>query len=149
MKNPIFILLITLVTLSGCQTVRQQDLDAWRGQPVEALDTHSLFLTLPVVKTKTDSGIEIRDYVNKIGVSSCFKNGFSTGNTNATALSPYNVQAVSYSNFSAFQNCSSRIVGCDNIFYIKNKKVLEYKPVGQCYTNETVQPESLYLRLKE
>ena len=29
--------------LTGCATVRQQDLDAWVGMPVEALDTHSLF----------------------------------------------------------------------------------------------------------
>ena len=28
--------------LAGCATVRQQDLDAWGGVPVEALDTHSL-----------------------------------------------------------------------------------------------------------
>lgn len=39
---------IAAMTLVGCATqeiatVRQADLDNWKGMPVEALDTHSLF----------------------------------------------------------------------------------------------------------
>ena len=128
--------IISLITLTlfitGCAklAVRQEDLNAWVGVSVEELDTHSLFLTLPVAKTITDSGVEVRVYSNKQNFSSCFDSG--------------NIDGKTYSNdatFTAIQNCSSSIVGCDNIFYIKDKKVVEYKPVGQCYTDETVQPE--------
>lgn len=50
----------TLLTV-GCATVRQADvrqvdLDAWVGQPVVALKTHPIFLTLPVVKTQASDG---------------------------------------------------------------------------------------------
>ena len=125
--------IISLITftlfLNGCanMTVRQEDINAWVGVSVERLDTHSLFLTLPVAKTITDSGVEVRVYSNKQNFSSCFDSG--------------NIDGKTYSNdasFSAIQNCSSQLRGCDNIFYIKDKKVLEYKPVGQC---EIVQPE--------
>ena len=128
--------IITLITLAlflnGCAklAVRQEDLNAWVGVSVEELDTHSLFLTLPVAKTITDSGVEVRVYSNKQNISSCFDTG--------------NLDGKAYSNdatFTAIQNCSSRIVGCDNIFYIKDKMVVEYKPVGQCYTDATLQPE--------
>ena len=128
--------------VSGCMSVRQQDLDAWVGKPVEALDTHSLFLTLPMVKTVTDSGIEIRNYVNKRAISQCVETVFGNGNANNNGT-----QTLSYANFNAFHNCTSGMEGCDNIFYIKHKKIIEYKPVGRCYTNESVQPEATYLNL--
>ena len=128
--------IISLITLTlfinGCagMLVRQEDLDAWVGVSVEELDTHSFFLTVPVAKTITDSGIEIRVYSNKKNISSCFGTG--------------NIDGKAYSNdadFTAIQNCSSGLVGCDNIFYIKDKKVLEYKPVGRCKTAAFLQPE--------
>ena len=100
------------------------DLDSWLGVPVIAIDTHSFLLTLPMVKTVTDSGVEIRVYSNKRGIVSC-------GGT----------EFLSYSNFNTFQTCSTGLVGCDNIFYIRDGKVIEYKPVGRCYTNEMVRPE--------
>ena len=37
---------------------------------------------------------------------------------------------------------------CNNIFYIKEGVIIEYAPTGRCYTDETVQPEPRYLRLK-
>ena len=126
MKTIMFLCFV-VVLFSGCAIflqVRQSDLEAWKGVPVEALDTHSLFLTVPMVKTVSESGVEIRDYVNKVGVSSCSQFG-----------------RLTYANFNSFQNCSAQMVGCDNIFYIRDGKVLEYKPVGQCYTDNTVRPE--------
>ena len=128
--------IISLITLTlfiyGCagMTVRQEDLDSWVGVSVEELDTHSFFLTVPVSKTITDSGVEIRVYSNKQNISSCF----DTGNIDGKAYS-------NDANFTAIQNCSSQLVGCDNIFYIKDKKVIEYKPVGRCMTDATLQPE--------
>ena len=129
--------LCTVIFLSACAglLVRQQDLDAWVGIPVEALDTHSLFLTVPMVRTKTESGIEIRNYANGRNFGSC--SGFGSANTTG-----------SWVNSTAFSSCTSGWVGCNNLFYIKDGKVVEYAPTGRCYTNETVQPQERYKRLK-
>ena len=138
--NMLYVLLIVFF-FYGCATVkqvRQVDLDAWVGVPVEALDLHSFWMTIPMVRTIKDNGIEIRIYVNKLNVSSCFENVGIYASTN---------KIMSYANFTAFQNCISGVVGCDNIFYIKDGKVLEYVPVGNCYTEEFLQPEERYKRL--
>ena len=121
--------------LAACATVRQQDLDAWVGVPVEALDTHSFFITVPMFRTRTESGIEIRNYANGRDVAQCFSNaGASTvGN---------------FVNANAFTRCSSTRIVCNNIFYIKDGKVIEYVPTGRCYTDERAQPEARYLRLR-
>ena len=135
MKITAYVLfLITLSgTLAGCATttVRQQDLDAWKGVPVEALDTHSFFLTIPMVKTLTASGIEIRNYANGADVSQCF--GSSTG-----------YGSTGYVNANAFTACSTNRVVCNNIFYIREGKVVEYAPTGRCKTAEMLQPEARY-----
>ena len=122
-------LTLIVVSIFGCASVRQQDLDAWVGVPVEALDTQSFFLTLPMVKTVTDSGVEIRVYPNKRAVGGCGSFG-----------------SVSYANFQSFQSCSMQLAGCDNIFYIKDKRIIQYKPVGNCFTDERVRPEAGYQR---
>ena len=132
MKNPVMVLL-TLI-LGACATVRQQDLDSWVGVPSEALDTHSLFLTVPMVRTKTESGIEIRNYANGRNFGTC--SGF--GSASATG---------SWVNANAFSSCSSGWVGCNNIFYIREGKVVEYAPTGRCFTDERVQPQARYKRL--
>jgi hypothetical protein len=48
MRNTILAVFIA-VSVAGC-AVRQPDLDVWVGMPVEALDTHSLFITFPMYK---------------------------------------------------------------------------------------------------
>lgn len=132
-------ILLVAALLTGCATVRQSDLDAWVDVPVIALDTHSFFLTLPMVRTVMDSGVEIRVYTNKRGVSNCGGGGFGSAN------SPQG-STLSYANFNTFQNCTSRMVGCDGIFYIRDGRVIEAKPVGRCYTNEATRPEKGYER---
>jgi len=128
-------LAISLAVIS-CATVRKQDLDAWVGVPVEALDTHSFFITVPVYRSITSSGIEIRNYANGEDIASCFSNasGSSTGK---------------YVNANAFTTCSSNRIVCNNIFYIRDGIVLEYAPTGRCYTDETVRPQSRYLQLNK
>jgi hypothetical protein len=133
LKTALTVSLVAVVV--GCATVRQQDLDAWVGMPVEALDTHSFFITVPMYRTVTDSGIEIRNYANGRDIASCF------GNAGAN-------RSGNFVNASAFTTCSTGRIVCNNIFYIKNGKVIEYAPTGRCYTNETVQPQARYLRLK-
>lgn len=136
------LLAVMLLLLPGC-TVRQQDLDAWRGVPVLALDTHSLFLTVPMVRTVTQNGIEIRNYVNKIGVSQCFNPAFGMGQASATGQT-----VVGYSQYTSFQTCSARLVGCDNIFYIRDGRIIEYRPEGRCFTDERVQPQPDWQRFQ-
>ena len=135
--NRVSLTLAAILLLSSCAgvAVRKQDLEAWVGVPVEALDTHSLFLTVPMVRTKTESGIEIRNYANGRNMSSCSGSG-------STYVSGKWIQG------NAFSNCSSGWQGCNNIFYIRDGKVIEYAPTGQCYTNESVQPQERYNRLK-
>lgn len=137
-KNHVAIaaLTVALVSCALGRTVRQEDLDAWVGMPVEALDTHSFFITLPLVKTVSSSGIEIRNYPNKRNIGQCF----GSGSVNASGY-------MNFATYSSFASCSSELVGCDNIFYIKNGVVLEYAPTGRCYTDETVRPQSRLHRL--
>ena len=137
------ILALTAVILASCatatvRTVRQQDLDAWVGMPAEALDTHSFFITLPMVRTVTASGIEIRTYSNKRNIGQCF----GSGGVNANAY-------LNSAMYNSFSTCVGGLVGCDSIFYIKNGVVVELVPIGHCYTDETVQPQPRYQRLKK
>ncbi len=130
MKRMIIIVAgITSLLLGGCSvpevqpTVHQSDLDAWVGVPVKALDTHSFFLTLPLERSFTDDGLEIRNYVNEGIISDCVTIG-------------YNVV------------CRERKGGCHNIFYIRDGYVVEYRPTGsggvECYTGEITRPQEVW-----
>ncbi len=127
---------IISVAVAGCATVRQQDLDAWVGVPVEALDTHPLFLTIPMYRTQTDSGIEIRNYVNSKDVEQCFTHSSARNGDNK------------YVNYSAFTSCSNTHIACNNLFYIQGGKVTRYAPTGSCYTDDSVRPSVGYLGAK-
>ena len=124
-----------IIAIGGCSSVRQKDLDAWVGMPVEALETHSLFVTVPLYKTATSSGIEIWNYANGADAASCFGSSYAAG-TN------------SFVGANVFLACSSNRVVCNNLFYIKDRVVVEYKPTGRCYTDESVQPETRYNYLR-
>ncbi|AGU53404.1 hypothetical protein VAPA_2c08480 [Variovorax paradoxus B4] len=122
--------------VSGCATVRQQDLDAWVGAPVEALDAHPLFLTMPVYRAQTASGVETRNYVNSREVEQCFtSHGARRGDGK-------------YVSHTAFTTCSESSVACNNLFYIQGGKVIRYVPTGACYTNDSVRPNIGYLTPK-
>lgn len=136
LKLGIVILLVLLIAACALlRTVRQQDLDAWIGVPVEALDLHSFFLTVPMLRTITASGIEIRNYANGRDFSQCFGSGGAYKGGNLV-------------NYNTFTTCSSNRIVCNNIFYIKEGMVVEYAPTGRCYTDEFVQPEPRYLRFQ-
>lgn len=128
---------VATLSLTACANmqVRQPDLDAWVGAPVEALDTHSLFVTMPVSRSMSSDGIEVRNYVNSKEVASCF-------------TSTSGKHSGSYQKSSAFTTCSNSKLVCNNIFYIKDGKVLEYAPTGNCFTNDSVKPQGRYMRLK-
>lgn len=107
-----FLIFFILISLVSCSKVfiDQKVLDAWTNAPVEFLDTHSFFASLPVYKKYTSNGIEIRNYKNTL-----FVNGTS--------------------------------VTCNNMFYIKNKIILEYVLVGRCKTMPNLVPERRTLDL--
>lgn len=122
-----------VAVLVGCASVRQVDLDAWVGQPVAALETHPIFVTIPVVKTMASDGTEIWNYVNGANLGSCTGGGAVYG------------KQLNYTSYNQFASCVQRFAACNNIFYIKDGKVQRYTPVGtggaRCYTNEQVQPQ--------
>jgi hypothetical protein len=125
--------------LAGCagpeRTVRQQDLDAWVGAPVEALDTHSIFITVQMVRTMTSGGIEIRNYSTSVGETVCSEGGGA-------------YVSGSWVNGSSFSSCTSMRSGCNYIFYIRSGRVLELAPTGSlCYTNDKARPEARYSRM--
>lgn len=119
--------------LVGCATVRQVDLDAWVGQPIVALETHPVFLTVPAVKTVASDGTQIWNYVNSANLGQC------TGGGNVWE------STVDYAVYSQFSSCVQRIAACNNIFYIRDGTILRYTPVGtggaKCYTTEQLQPQ--------
>lgn len=119
-----------LATLVGCATVRQQDLDAWAGVPVQALDAHPLFASMPMYKTLTDSGVEIRNYANSKDFEQCFASrGIHHGSSRHTG-------------YADFISCSENHIICNNLFYIENAKVIRYAPTGNCYTDDSVRPRA-------
>lgn len=126
--------LALVVALSGCATVRQADLDSWVGQPVAVLETHPVFLTIPVVKTVASDGTEIWNFVNGANIGQCSGGGNVYG------------KRLNYASYSQFASCVQRFAACNNIFYIRDGKVQRYTPVGtggaRCYTTEQLQPHS-------
>jgi len=110
--------------LIGCASIDENVLLAWKNVPVEQLDTHSFFITLPMIKTISDSGIETRNYRNGRTFSQCNASGVN-----------------GYLTYNAFTTCSNREVACNNIFYIKDSTVIDYKLVGRCKTEEFLRPE--------
>ena len=110
------IILLTVLALAGCglRGVRQSDLDTWVGTPVTALDTHSLFLTMRLERSYASNGaIEIRNYVNEANVTA-----------------PVGMSGL----------VVSRRIACNNLFYIHDDCVVEYRPTGRCYTDATTRP---------
>src|SRR4051795_11633712 len=55
-------LLALVLTTASCAGVRQDDLQAWVGAPVSALETHPFFVAMPVVRTRVGrhGGLELR-----------------------------------------------------------------------------------------
>ena len=145
-KLYIYILVFTSFALLGCaqtstKSVRPQDLAAWRNVPVEALDTHSIFLTMPMVRTKTKSGIEIRNYVNSKNYAQCLHSRY--GSSYGDVVSCADTMQITCHNLNIVHLHNVLMVPSPVIiFFIKNGKVLDYAPTGQCYTDERAQPET-------
>ncbi len=128
-KNAALVLLAAIVVCGCAQTkyVRQEDLASWVGAPVDALNFHPVFLGIPMTSRVDEKGVEIRNYSNSISTQSCVASGSSL--------------SVGTTSFNGGQaNCIENRVVCNNVFFIKDGYVVEYRPIGRCYTDETVRP---------
>jgi hypothetical protein len=135
------------LALSACATVHQEDLDAWQGQPVSALDVHPVFLTMQLVKTVTPDGTEIRNYVNGGMASQCTGGGGGIATTNGSAFGNRTMvsgQAMTFADYNSFSSCMQRRAACNNIFYIKDGVVQHFTPIGsggmRCMTTAELRP---------
>lgn len=126
------LLLVSALVACATSTVRDEDLQAWVGQPVQALDVHPIFAALPRVTTIADDGTEIRNYINGRNIARCSGGGTIYG------------QTVSYARYNQFTSCMSGYAACNSIFYIKDKVVQRYTPIGtggaRCFTDARIQP---------
>lgn len=132
------IALVIVPLLAACATERteqKQDLEAWVGVSVETLDTHVLFSTMPMFRTNTDNGTEIRNYAYGYDFGECF--------VKAGASKPGD-----FVNTSTFITCSSSRIVCNNLFYIKEEKILEYAPTGRCHLDIRTQPTTRHVTTK-
>jgi hypothetical protein len=130
--------LATVFFVLGCTTaptVQEHDLNAWVGVSVEALDKHAFFMTVPMFRTKTENGTEIRNYAYAYDFQECFS---KAGASNIG----------DFVNEDAFIACSSSRIMCNNMFYIKQGKVLEYSPTGRCDTDEKLYPNAQSVGIK-
>lgn len=118
-----------VMTLVGCETVRQQDLVAWEGVSVQALDTHPVFVSMPMYKTMAENGMEIRNYVNSESTEQCFASGGARHGSGK------------HVRYDEFISCSENKIVCNNIFYVQAGKVVRYAPTGNCYTDDSVRPQ--------
>ena len=118
--------------MMGCSSIfiDENIVSDWKNVSVNELDTHSFFITIPMIKTITDGGIEIRNYRNGRTFSQCSASG--------------NVNGSSYLTYNAFASCSQNEVVCNNLFYIKDGVVIDYRLVGRCITAEFLRPEYRY-----
>ena len=124
---------LAALSVVGCSVVSSEDMQSWVGRPVADLDRHPVFLTMTVVKTRTEDGTEMRNYVNGGVVASCSGGG-------NTSLNGY----LSLAQYNSFSSCSQSFAGCHNIFVIKSSIVQQYSPIGRggarCYTDDSVRP---------
>lgn len=124
-------IVVLCAVLAGCALpgVKSEDVDAWAGQPVSVLETHPFFVTIPVKKTVASDGTQVWNYFNGAVASQCDstaygspKAGFATGE----------------------QTCATREVGCNNLFYVREGRVVQYRPVAsggaRCVTTAMLRP---------
>lgn len=134
------IVVLLVLSLTGCMSVRQEDVDAWAGRPVADLDVHPVFLTMKMVRTVAPDGTEIRNYINSKDVVSC-----GGGGTVSPGFKPQGYSAVAApATYSSSVMCASSTPTCNNLFYIRGDRVERYTPVGsggaRCFTDERMRP---------
>lgn len=132
-------LILMALLLAGCATVRQEDTDAWIGQPVSVLQKQPVFLTMMLVRTHAADGTEVWNYVNARNVSACsgFLGGYGEGALGYGGWTNWNA-------YSGFTSCMQNVQACNHIFYIREGVVERLTMVGSggahCYSDERLRP---------
>lgn len=120
MKNIIFFLFIM-----SCSNIKvdpfvvpqkvesKSNRDLWVGKSLENLDLHPYFATFGMESRISSEGTEVRTYKNSGG-------------------------KASEANCRGLLGCRGTQVEviCSHIFYIKEKKIIEYKRIGSCTEDE-------------
>ena len=121
-------LTVTSAACGGSQ-VRTADLDAWRGVEVSVLERHPIFAAMRLERRALTDGSELWIYSN------C-----ETSGGGCVPTSQYNYRTQSF--VPAGQLCSApETACCSNQFFVSAQgAVEEYRPVGACYTDDSVRP---------
>lgn len=117
-------LLGALSVIVGCST------PSWKGLPLAALEVHPALTTSRMVRTRTDSGIEIRNYSQMFTPSNCTALDGAAG-------------AGNWVSGAAFAECSGSPGVCRHLFYLKDGTVLDYSPQS---CGRPLRPTGLYQR---
>jgi hypothetical protein len=119
--------LFLVLLLTGCMTafkkVRVEDTSAWQGVSVTELETHPIFASMQLERRQLSEGGELYIYTNSRMVRS-----------------PTNCHQ--YGNHVSCSGGHTGMLSCSNQFFVKDKKVMSYNPVGKCYTDCSARPAS-------
>ena len=129
--------IVLMGVLAGCASSsgRQQDLSVWQGLPVEALDTHSLWTTIPMNQVIKKNHTEIRNYTQSKPFTHCTAGG--SGGAGGRIMAN-----------NALQTCTTETFVCEYTFYINHGTIERFESKGDCFTDESLQPEPKYRKLK-
>ena len=124
------VMLCLCLCLAAAACVRAEDLQAWVGQPVSALQSHPIFGAMTAQRVPYSGTVEIWNY----------KNGYEVTTCEVTVRD----RAASSSTYAGTSECVTGFRGCNNFFFVRNGIILEYKPIGSggaiCYTDSSLQP---------
>ncbi len=121
-----FLYIFVMIGLVGCagKSVRQEDVESWKGVQFSELESHPVYSTMELKKTELSTGETLYDYVNS--------------NTHQT-------QKSCFTNAYGYTSCSGggmQTVKCNHQFFVKNNVIVKYRPLGVCYTDCSRRPES-------
>ncbi len=127
MKAILITLLLLIASCAG-YSVRQEDVDAWKGVDSDELFTHPKFSTLPRTKQTLKLGVELYNFTNSIPQKNdidCTRrlNAFGDQDIRCTGGEDYEIT-------------------CNHQFFVKDGKVLRYRPIGSCRTTCSSRPSS-------
>ncbi|MEN6620796.1 MAG: hypothetical protein ABFD50_04550 [Smithella sp.] len=110
------------------KSIRQVDLDSWKNVSRIELETHPFFTQFERKVQKLSNGNELWIYSN------CHD-----------YTNPISCNSYSWSRqFNSLQCAGGNTerVCCHNQFFVDEDKVIEYRPVGRCYTDCIVVPQN-------
>jgi len=114
--------------LGGCASIEQGDLDAWRGSPVVALESHPYFARMQMTRKLSPDGRESRTFTDSYDYVQCSGSGVVAASVGSVVVG------------TSVSNCATRRVTCSHVFLIRNGVIDEYAPIGACHTDASMRP---------